>query len=72
MGIEDKADAAKDKVQGGAKKAAGEATGDKQTKGEGQGQNLQGKLKDTADQVKDTANDLKDQAKGFTDGMKKK
>ncbi|GAA3054267.1 MULTISPECIES: CsbD family protein [Actinomycetes] len=71
MGLGDKFDAAKDQVSGQAKEAAGKATGDKRTEGEGKAQDLQGKVKETAENVKDTAGDLKDAAKGFTDNFKK-
>lgn len=65
MANEEKADAAKDKVAGKAKETTGKVTGDSQTEAEGQGQQLQGK-------VKETAEDLKDKAKGFTDSFKDK
>ncbi|WP_022873043.1 CsbD family protein [Nesterenkonia alba] len=71
MGLEDKADAQKDKLAGATKEGAGKLTGDSQTEAEGKGQNLQGKLKDAAESVKDAAGDAKESAKGFTDGLKK-
>ncbi|GAB3848980.1 CsbD family protein [Nesterenkonia populi] len=71
MGLEDKADAGKDKVAGSAKEGAGKLTGDERTEAEGKGQNLQGKLKDAGESVKDAAGDARDSVKGFADGMKK-
>lgn len=71
MGIEDKFDAAKDKVAGSTKETAGKATGDSKLEGEGKAQNLQGKVKDAAESVKDAASDAKEQAKGFAENFKK-
>lgn len=71
MGFADKADAMKDKLVGKAKEGAGKATGDEELEAEGEGQNLQGKIKDTVEQVKDTSGDIRDRAKGFTDGFNK-
>lgn len=69
VGLKDKADAAKDKIAGKIKEGTGKLTGDQRTEAEGQGQQLQGKAKDGAEQVKDTARDVRDRAKGFTEGL---
>lgn len=71
MGSEDKADANQDKLAGKFKEGVGKVTGDSETEAEGKGQNLQGKIKDTAESAKDAAGDVKDSVKGFTDGFKK-
>ncbi|NDK31657.1 CsbD family protein [Nesterenkonia haasae] len=68
MGLGDKFEAAKDKVSGSAKEAAGKATGDSQLEGEGKAQNLKGKGKNAAESVKDTAKDATGQAKGAAGG----
>lgn len=71
MGSEENADANQDKFAGKFKEGFGKVTGDSETEAEGKGQNLRGKMKDTAESAKDAAGDVKDSVKGFTDGLKK-
>ncbi|RJN32604.1 CsbD family protein [Nesterenkonia natronophila] len=68
MGAGDKFDAAKDKVSGSAKDAAGKVTGNSELQGEGKAQKLQGKGKDAAESVKDTAKGAAGQAEGAIGG----
>lgn len=62
--IRDRIDNASDKGIGNAKEAFGDATGDQQTKRQGQADQAQGEAKDAISDAKDKGQDLLDKVKG--------
>ncbi|GAB3304968.1 CsbD family protein [Epidermidibacterium keratini] len=58
MGLDDKADAKKDQVVGGAKEKLGNATGNDSMRAEGAAQEKTGDAKSGVEKIKDAAKDI--------------
>lgn len=63
MGIEDRIDAAKDKLTGKTKEEIGKVTDDEQLEGEGKFDQIKGDLKEGVADVKDKVSDIADKLK---------